>query len=71
MLKDINVEGYLYTNRTETLGKKKKTSVFADIIPFKSKKNIWKSEIWWYSPDFLLFIYESLHSLFIQKPFGI
>jgi hypothetical protein len=40
MLKDINVEGYLYTNRTETLGKKKKTSVFADIVPFKSKKNI-------------------------------
>jgi len=39
MLKDINVEGYLYTNRTETLGKKKKTSLFADIIPaFRSRR---------------------------------
>lgn len=38
MLKDINLEGYLYTNRTETLGKKKKTSLFADLIPFKHGK---------------------------------
>ena len=42
LLKDINLEGYLYTNRTETLGKKKKKSVFADLIPFKSAK--WGSE---------------------------
>ncbi len=26
MLRDVNVEGYLYTNRTGNLGKKKKTS---------------------------------------------
>jgi hypothetical protein len=38
LLKDINLEGYLYTNRTETLGKKKKTSLFADLIPFKPAK---------------------------------
>jgi hypothetical protein len=38
MLKDINLEGYLYTNRTETLGKKKKTLLFADLIQFKPIK---------------------------------
>jgi hypothetical protein len=38
LLKDINLEGYLYTNRTETLGKKKKTSLFADLILFKKMK---------------------------------
>jgi hypothetical protein len=38
MLKDINLEGYIYTHRTETLGKKRKNSIFADFIPIKTSK---------------------------------
>lgn len=39
MLKDFNLEGYLYTHRTESMGKKKKNSIFTDLITFKGKKS--------------------------------